>query len=86
MRNDDLLTTVLGWGLIIALFLGFIFLFSAIGALIISILWPLVIPAIFPGAVAAGTIAGNISFWTAFGLMVLTSLLFKPSSSSSKKE
>lgn len=71
---------------VIALVIVMLFLFSAIGAVVLMILWPLVIPNVFPGLVASGAIAGRLSFWVAFGLMFMSGLLFKSSGSSSKKD
>ncbi|MCA1806516.1 MAG: hypothetical protein LC687_01430 [Actinobacteria bacterium] len=71
---------------VVALVVVMLFLFSAIGAVILMWLWPLVIPNVFPGLVASGAIAGNLSFWVSFGLMFICGLLFRSSNSNSKKK
>lgn len=83
---EDILAFILKAVLIVAGVLLLAFIISAIGAIIIVWLWPLVIPAVFPGLVASGAIAGTINFWVAFGLMFICSLLFKPSNSNSKSD
>lgn len=83
---EDILAFILKAVLIVAGVLLLAFIVSAVGAIILVWLWPLVMPAVFPGLVASGAIASNISFWTAFGLMFICSLLFKPSSSNSKSD
>ena len=80
---EDILEFIIKAVLLILGVLVLAFLISAIGAIILVWLWPLVIPAVFPGLVASGAIAGSINFWVAFGLMFICSLLFKPSTSNS---
>ena len=63
-----------------------LFLFSAIGGFVVNLLWPLVIPKVFPGAVASGAISGDIGFWAAYGLTFITGILFKSSKSSSSSK
>jgi len=56
-----------GVSLIVGLFLG----------LLVFICWPVVIPAIFPGLVEKGIIAGNISFLASTLLCILSTILIK---------
>ena len=46
-----------------------------IGLLLVKLLWAWVIPDLFPGAVAQGLIAESISWFTAFKLAVVLSIL-----------
>jgi hypothetical protein len=80
---NDIVETVAAVLGVAALIIVMLFLFSGIGAVILMILWPLVIPNVFPGLVASGAIAGQLSFWVAFGLMFLSGLMFRSSSSNS---
>lgn len=66
-------------------------LFIAIGGLILIgalalvsgtfvwLLWPVAVPAVFPGLVASGVIAGKIGWWTSVCLTWLCGLLIKGS-------
>ncbi|MGD9641318.1 MAG: hypothetical protein AB7V08_01125 [Elusimicrobiales bacterium] len=56
----------------IVLWLGGIFV---LGIFLIKWFWMWTIPALFPGAVASGAVAGVISWWTALKLSVLVALL-----------
>ena len=46
-----------------------------LGIFLIKWFWMWTIPALFPGAVASGAVAGVISWWTALKLSVLVALL-----------
>ncbi|MHB0997268.1 MAG: hypothetical protein ACYC2I_12935 [Elusimicrobiales bacterium] len=46
-----------------------------LGIFLIKWFWMWTIPALVPGAVAAGLVAGKISWWTALKLSVLVALL-----------
>jgi hypothetical protein len=48
-------------------------------------LWPLVVPAVFPGAVASGLVVKDLSLANAILLSWLSSILFKASVTSGKK-
>jgi hypothetical protein len=41
------------------------------------LLWGYLIPALFPGAVTAGTVVAKITFWQAFWLNIFCGILFK---------
>lgn len=82
----EILTSIAKIVGVVALVLVTLFLFSAIGAVVLMWLWPLVIPNVFPGLVASGAIAGRLSFWVSFGLMFLCGMLFKSSNTKTSKE
>lgn len=73
----NVLTKVIG-----AVVLGLLLfcLIAVLMALPVMWLWNAVIPTLFPGE----GVAHHIGFWTALGLALLCSFLFKSSSSSSK--
>jgi len=83
---NDIGETVLAAVAVVALVIVTLFLFSALGAVVIMWLWPLVIPNVFPGLVESGAIAGNLSFWNSFGLMLIAGLLFRSSSSKASND
>ena len=45
--------------------------------IILYFLWPLVIPVVFPGLVAAGYIAIKLPFWVCFGFSLICGCLFR---------
>src|SRR6185503_6650842 len=49
----------------------------ALTGLLLFLLWPVVIPAVFPGFVASGAISANINFWTCLGISFICGLLFR---------
>jgi len=55
-----------------------------LSAALLKLAWPWVIPDLFPGAVASGAIARNLSWGTAFKTAVFISLFLAGSHSSSK--
>lgn len=64
--------------------IGFIVGFIAVVVLICllmgfptMLLWNYLVPYLFPGAVASGTVIGTITFWKAFWLNVFCAILFK---------
>jgi hypothetical protein len=67
-------------GLLIALGAMAIVAFVAlIGGTIVYLIWPVAIPAAFPGLVESGTIAGEISWWGSVCITWLCSILIKSS-------
>jgi len=48
------------------------------------LLWPVVIPVVFPSLVASSVIAGKLSWWVAVCFAWLTGLVFKTPASVSK--
>lgn len=56
-----------------------------IGGFITWLLWPVVVPAIFPGLVASGAIAGKISIYTAMALYLLLGPTMTYSTKSNKE-
>lgn len=55
---SDFIAGVLAVLLVVAL----VFVFAALGGTIIWLLWPIAIPAVFPGLVASGMLAGKLSW------------------------
>lgn len=63
----------------IAVGMGVVFVWAfliIISTAILVWVWP-VVNVVFPGLVAGGYIIGEIGFWTAFKLSILTTTLFK---------
>ena len=60
----------------VTLFIVVIVMLFSIGMLIMRALWGWVIPDLFAGAVENGLIAGSLSWWQAFKLLVFVGLLF----------
>ena len=61
-----------------------LFITAVFGGTIIWLVWPVAIPAIFPGLVASGVIAGKISWFASVFFTWICSILFKSASTSSK--
>jgi hypothetical protein len=59
---------------------------AVVGGTIVWLIWPHVLPVVLPGAVAAGTVAGTLTWWKAVLLTWLCGILFKGSSSNSSKD
>jgi hypothetical protein len=78
---EKLLTIILSVVAVMALIL----LVAVFGGVLVWWLWPIVIPAVFPGAVASGLVAKDLSLVTSIALSWLVGILFK-SSSVSRKE
>ena len=55
-----------------------------IGGTIVWFIWPIVVPVVFPGIVASGTVAANLSWWTSVCLTWLCSILLKTSTTNYK--
>lgn len=58
-----------------------------VGGLVTVLVWllyPTVVAAVFPGLVASGAVAAKLSFWDSFWLAILCSVLFKSHNISSK--
>jgi uncharacterized membrane protein len=65
-------------GLVIALgVMVVVAIVAVLGGTLVFWIWPVAIPAVFPGLVATGTIAGKISWWTAVCFTWLCGLLIK---------
>jgi hypothetical protein len=59
---------------------------AVIGGVFVWALWPIVMPVAFPGAVASGLIAKDLSLWHSILLSWLAASLFKSTSTSSNKD
>ena len=55
-------------------------LFAVLGGTIVWLIWPVVVPAVFPGIVESGSLAGELSWWVSVCLTWLASILIKSSS------
>lgn len=62
--------------------IGFV---ALLGGTVIWLIWPVAIPAAFPGLVASGLIVGKLAWWEAVCLTWLFGILIKSSSGSSNK-
>ena len=69
-------------GLGVVLLLGFLSLFS--GTLVYW-LWPVAIPAAFPGLVASGALAAKLSWWASVCLAWIMGILIKATQTNSNK-
>lgn len=56
--------------------------FAVLGGTIVWLIWPVVVPAVLPGLVAAGTIAAKLTWWVSVCLTWLCALLIKTASTS----
>jgi len=64
--------------LLIALsFMVLIAIVSVVAGTIVYLIWPVAIPAIFPGLVESGTIAGELNWWVAVCFTWLCGTLIK---------
>lgn len=61
-----------------------LFIAAVFGGTIVWLVWPVAIPAIFPGLVASGVLAGKISWFAAVFFTWICAILVKSSSTSSK--
>lgn len=61
------------------------FVVSVISGTIIWLAWPVAIPAVFPGLVKDGVLAGHLNWWVSVLFSWIVAFLFK-SNNSSKKE
>lgn len=59
-------------------YLFMLFLYICLITWLLSMLWPWIVPAVFPGLVANGSIAAELTFWQYWGVSVLCAFLFKP--------
>jgi hypothetical protein len=70
--------------------IGIVFLMTGITALfsgtVVWLMWPIAIPAAFPGLVVSGMISAKLSWWASVCLSWLFSLLIKSSTSTTKKD
>ena len=73
MKAKDVLMALGGLAIIILLVL--------IAPIILAVLWPVIIPNIFPGLVTEGYIAEDITIIQSLGLIIITSILFRSFSS-----
>jgi hypothetical protein len=51
--------------------------FALIAGTIIYLIWPIAIPAVFPGLIESGTIAKELDWWPAVCLTWICSILIK---------
>jgi len=58
---------------------------AILGGTIVYWIWPVAIPAVFPGLVAAGTIAGKLAWWQAVCFTWLCGILIKSSQTNNNK-
>ena len=58
---------------------------ASIGAVFVYFLWPYAIPAMFPGLVESGEIAGDLDFWHSMAVSWIFATLFKSGASGAKK-
>jgi len=54
-----------------------IFFAAVFGGTIVWLVWPVAIPAVFPGLVAAGSLAAKLSWWQSVVLTWLLGILIK---------
>ena len=52
-----------------------------IGGTIVWLIWPVVIPTVFPAAVASGAVAGKLGWWASVCLTWLCAILLKTTTS-----
>lgn len=71
---------------IIVLALILIAIGALLGGTIVWLIWPIAIPAVFPGLVAAGTIAAKITWWQSVCFVWLCGLLIKSTTNYDNKK
>lgn len=57
---------------------------AVVSGTIVWLLWPIAVPAAFPGLVASGVLAGKVSWWASVCLTWLCGLLIKGSTTVNK--
>ena len=63
-----------------------VFVAAVFAGTIVWLIWPVAIPAVFPGLVASGAVAGKISWWAAVCFSWLCGLLLKASQTNTTKK
>ena len=61
-------------------------LVSVLSGTILWMIWPVAIPAAFPGLVASGVIAGRLTWWASVCVSWLFGILIKAGSSTTSKK
>lgn len=70
----DILMKIIGGVVVIA---GSVALAAFFGGTVVWLIWPVAIPAAFPGLVASGVIAGKLTWWVSVCLVWLFGILIK---------
>ena len=66
------------WGFMLAVATILLFgLVAVFAGTLVWLMWPVVIPAVFPGLVISGVIAGKVSWWACVCLTWLMGILVK---------
>lgn len=78
MNNDNFISCI---GAIISVII-FVVVAASLMSIFIYLLWPAVVPAVFPRLVAEGYIIGKPSFLLSFGIAMFCATLFSTRSSS----
>lgn len=74
-------------GVMVVLLAGVMILFAAfIGGTVLWLIWPVAIPAAFPGLVEAGTLADKMSWFQSVCLVWIFGLLIKASQKNENKK
>lgn len=66
--------------------LALIFVIAMISGTFLWLIWPIAVPATFPGLVASGVVAAKLSWWASVCLAWLFAILIKGTTSTSSKE
>jgi len=69
-------------GILVILLIGLV---AVISGTVVYLIWPIAIPSVFPGLVAAGTIAGKLLWWQAVCFTWLCGILIKSSQTNNNK-
>ena len=72
--------------IIFLVLLAIIFLAATLGGFIVWLVWPIVIPNIFPGLVENGIIAGKIDLWIGICTSWLFAILIKANQTNNNKK
>jgi len=65
--------------------IALVFVLAVFSGTILYWIWPVAIPAVFPGLVATGVIAGKLSWWAAVTFTWLCGILIKSSTTNTTK-
>lgn len=74
--------TIVVSALLVALSILFV---AFIGGTVVWLVWPIAIPAAFPGLVASGALAGKLSWWVSVCLVWIFGSLIKSTQTNNNK-
>jgi len=76
------IVSVIGTAVLVVLLMG---IAAFISGTILFLIWPVAIPAVFPGLVASGVIAARLSWWVSVCIVWVFSILIKAPQTNNNK-